>query len=280
MVAATNDVIQLLASRTAIASSRLHISTTTSGATYAGTSNWVDLGASDPGSTTFEATKEIVDVMTGSPMTIKQRHITQYNGTVSAEILDYTDNALNAQIGTLVGSTITSPMGWTDTVVAAGASTRSLVYVADVVAGPIAAGDHLAFELGNASYTWFETRRVLAVAVTASPIGTVTLQGQLSEIPAVGADVKKVASVANIIGGNSLREYQLRMINSFNDGSTMVLHVPKGNFTGSINPNYGDSASPVRIPLEFGMIGTPTTVGGFTCDQVTLATHYAYYATC
>lgn len=278
MVAATNDVVQLLSDRTAIASVRFHISTTTSGATYDGTDNWLDVGALDPASPAFEFNKEITDVMTGSPMTIKQRHITQYNGTMSADVIDYNDNAFQFSVGTNVQSTITSPMGWTDTTVAAGMSTRSLIFVTDV--SDLSVGQWIAVELGNAAWTWYETRKILAITPGTAPAGQVQIQGTLSQIPAVGADIQLVDQVATLIGGNLLEDYQARSINSFNDGSTMVIYAPKGNFTGPISPNYGDGSTVARIPLEFGLIGTSGTVAGFTCPQVTLATHYAFYGDC
>lgn len=280
MVAATNDVVQLLADRTAIASVRFHYSTTTSGATFSGTSNWIDLGALDPSSPAFEFNKDIAAVMTGSPMTTKQQHITQWNGKMSGQVIDYNDNAFNAAVGTSVNFTIVSPMGWVDVTVAAGASTTSLVFLSDVTTEPIAVGDWLAFELGNASFTWYEIRKVIAITPGVSPLGSVTLQGTLSQIPTVGATVKLVSYVSNLIGGNSLATYQMRAIASFNDGSTMVIHAPRGNFTGAISPNYGDGTKPVYIPLEFGILGTSSTVPGFTCPQVTLATHYAYTGNC
>jgi hypothetical protein len=278
MVSATNDVVQLLADRTAIASVRFHYSTTTSGATFAGTSNWVDMGALDPASPGFEFNKEIAQVMTGSPMTVKQQHITQWSGTMSGEVIDYNDTTFQASVGTNLDFSVESPMGWVDTTVAAGASTRSHLFLTDV--SDLAVGDWIVLELGNASFTFFESRKILAITPGTSPAGEVDLQGTLSQIPAVGADVIKVDYIATIIGGNSLRDYQMRSIASFNDGTTMVIHAPKGNFTGAISPNFGDGSSPVRIPVEFGILGTSSTVPGFTCPQVTLATHYAYAGNC
>lgn len=278
MVAATNDVVQLLADRSALATVRFHISTTTSGATYDGTSNWVDLGAVDPASPAFDFNKTVADVMTGTPMTIKQRHITEYQGTMSAELIDYTDNGINATIGTNVPFEITSPMGWTDTTVAAGTSTRSHLFVTDV--SGLAVGDRIAVELGNASYTWYEIRKIQAITPGTSPAGEVDIQGTFSEIPAVGATIKLVESVKNTVGGNTLLDYQGRAVASFNDGSTMVIYAPKGNFTGTMSPNFGDGIAPVKIPIEFGLIGTSGTVAGFTCPQVVLAYHYAFYTGC
>ena len=128
MVAATNDGVQLLSDRAAIATVRFHYSTPTSGATFNGTSNWVDLGALDPSSPAFEFNKDITQVITGAPRTVKQQFINMWSGKISGSVLDYTDNAFNAAIGTNVGFTITSPMGWVDTTVNAGASTTSLVF--------------------------------------------------------------------------------------------------------------------------------------------------------
>lgn len=278
MVAATNDVVQLLADRSALATVRFHISTTNSGATYDGSSNWVDLGAVDPASPAFDFNKSVADVMTGTPMTIKQRHITEYQGTMSAELIDYTDNGINATIGTNVPFEITSPMGWTDTTVAAGASTRSHLFLTSITG--LSVGDRIAVELGNASYTWFEMRKITAITPGTSPAGEVELQGTLSQIPAVGADIKLVEEVKNTIGGNILLDYQARAVASFNDGSTMVIYAPKGNFTGTMSPNFGDGTSPVKIPIEFGLIGTAGTLPGFNCPQVVLAYHYAFYGDC
>lgn len=278
MVAATNDVVQLMANRGAIATVRFNYSTTTSGATFAGTSNWIDLGVLDPASPGFEFNKDIAQIMTGAPMTVKQQFITQWTGTMSGEVLDYTDNAFNASIGTSLDFSIESPMGWVDTTVAAGASTRSHLFVTDV--SDVAVGDWIAVELGNASFTWYESRKITAITPGTAPAGEVDIQGTFSQIPAVGADVILVDYISNLIGGNSLRDYQMRAVASFNDGTTMVIHAPKGNFTGAASPNYGDSQTPVRIPVEFGILGTSTTVPGFTCPQVTLATHYAYSGNC
>lgn len=278
MVAATNDVVQLLNDRAAIASVRFHYSTTTSGATFAGTSGWVDMGALDPASPGFEFNKEIAQVMTGSPMTTKQQFITQWSGTMSGEVIDYNDTTFQASVGTNLTFDVESPMGWTNTTIAAGASTVSHLFVTDVLS--LSVGDWIVVELGNTAFTWFESRKILAITPGISPAGEVDIQGTFSQIPAVGADVILVDYIATIIGGNSLRDYQMRAIASFNDGTTMVIHAPKGNFTGAISPNYGDGATPVRIPIEFGILGTSSTVPGFTCPQVTLATHYAYAGNC
>jgi len=278
MVAATNDVVQLLSDRTAISAVRFHYSTTTSGATYNGTSNWVDLGALDPASTGFEFNKTITDVMTGAPMTIKQRHITEYTGQMSADVIDYNNNAFNATVGTTVGMEIVSPMGWTDTTIATGASTRSHLFLTSITG--LAVGDRIAVELGNASFTWFEDKEIIAITPGTAPAGEVDVYGTFSEIPAVGADVKLVDHIDNLIGGNLLRDYQMRSVASFNDGSTMIIHAPKGNFTGPISPNFGDGSNVAKIPVQFGLIGVAGTVSGFTCPQVKLATHYAFYGGC
>ena len=95
-----NDVVQELMDRTAIASVRAHYATTTSGATFDGTDDWIDLGTVSPGSPSFEFGKETTDVFTGSPSSIKFRHITQWNGTMGFDIIDYNDNAINVSIGT------------------------------------------------------------------------------------------------------------------------------------------------------------------------------------
>lgn len=278
MVAATNDVVQLLSDRTAISAVRFHYSTTTSGATYNGTSNWVDLGALDPASTGFEFNKTITDVMTGAPMTIKQRHITEYTGQMSADVIDYNNNAFNATVGTTVGMEIVSPMGWTDTNIAAGASTRSHLFLTSITG--LAVGDRIAVELGNASFTWYEDKEIIAITPGTAPAGEVDVYGTFSEIPAVGATVKLVDHIDNLIGGNLLRDYQMRSVASFNDGSTMIIHAPKGNFTGPISPNFGDGSNVAKIPVQFGLIGVAGTVSGFTCPQVKLATHYAFYGGC
>ena len=277
MVAATNDVIQLLADRTALAACRMHYSTTTSGATFSGTSGWVDLGAIDPASPAFDFNKNITDVMTGSPMTVKQRHINSMDGTMSAEIVDYNDNAFNVGIGTEIAPQYTYGATGQTTVLAASTPTRSVIEVTD--GDGIAVGDWLAVELGSAAFTWQEVKQVIRVTPATLPATDAEIEffGTLSEAPVPGADVKKVTRVDNIIGGNKLKDYQLRVVASFNDASTMVIHAPKGNFTAPINPNMGDGTSVVRIPVSFGVLGVATTVAGFTAPQVTLATHYAYY---
>lgn len=276
MVAATNDVIQLLSDRTAIAAVRMHYSSLSSGATYNGTVNWIDLGALDPASPAFEFNKQITDVMTGSPMTIKQRHITQWDGNMSGEIIDYNDNAINAVIGTTTGLDYTLALTG-QTTVAAGVSTDTQVIV---TAGTgLAAGDRVRVELGNSLFTWYEVKIIQSVVADPTPAttSTVTLEYPLSEIPTSGADFQKVTQVKNIIGGNKLRDYQMRVIASFNDDSTMVIHAPKGNFTSPVTPNYGDGTTIAKIPVTFGIIGTSTTVPGFTGKQVVLANHYAFY---
>lgn len=278
MVAATNDVVQLLADRTAIASVRFHYSTTTSGATFAGTSNWVDMGAADPGSPAFDLNKNITDVMTGSPRTMKEQHINEFTGTMSGKIIDYNDNVFQASVGTTVPFTVYNPMGWTTTTIAAGASTRSHLFVTDV--SGLVVGDWISVELGNASFTWYEIRKILAITPGVSPAGEVDIQGTFSQIPAVGADLDLVDYVETLVGGNTLARYQMRAVASFNDGSTMVIHAPKGSFTGAMSPEYGDGTSVVGIPFTFTMYGQSQTVSGFTCPQVVLATHYAYYASC
>lgn len=276
MVAITNDVIQELMDSTAIAAVRFHFSTLTSGATYDGTTNWVDLGALDPASPSFDFNKEITDVMTGAPMTVKDRHITQLSGTMSAEVIEYNDQAFHATIGTTLDMTINSPMGWTDTDVAAGTSTRSHLFVTDV--SGLSVGDVIAVELGDTAFSWYEAKRITAITPGTAPAGEVDVKGTFSEIPAVGATIKLVDNIKQVIGGNSLQDYQMRSVASFNNGDTMVIHAPKGNFTGAISPNYGDGATPVRIPLEFGLIGTADTT--YTCPQVVLANHYSYYGQC
>lgn len=279
MVAATNDAVQLLSDRTAIVAVRFHYSTTTSGATFDGTTNWTDLGALDPASPAFDLNKEITDVMTGAPMTVKARHINQYNGTMSAEVIDYNPVTFRATIGTTIQNVITSPMGWTDVAVDMGASTRSLIYVDDITG--LAVGDRIAVELGDTAYSWFEDKTIIAiVAGGVANEGTVEIEGTLSEIPAVGADIKLVENIETIIGGNTLQDYQMRSVASFNDGSTMVIHSPKGNFTGAISPNYGDGTTVARIPIEFGLIGVSATLAGSSCPQVKLASHYAFYGQC
>jgi hypothetical protein len=280
MVSANNDVVQLLRDRTAIASSSFHFSPVTSGATFDGSTNWTDMGTLDPGSPSMALNKEITDVMTGSPMTNKQQHINAYNGTMGGEIIDYNNTAFNATIGTTVNMTINSPMGWTDVEIDTGTHTRTSFDIDDVSA--LAVGDRIAVELGDALYTWFEDKEIASIVPDATPAtsGTVTIKGQLSEAPIAGAAVKKVESIANLIGGNTLREYQARMLFSFNDGSTMVVHAPRGNFTGEMSPNPGDGTTVARIPFEFQILGTATTVPGFSCPQVTLATHYAFYNGC
>lgn len=278
MVAATNDAVQLLSDRTAIVAVRFHYSTTTSGATFDGTTNWTDLGALDPASPAFDLNKEITDVMTGAPMTVKDRHINQYNGTMSAEVIDYNPTTFRATIGTTIDNVITSPMGWTDTDVAMGASTRSLLFVTDV--SGLAVGDRIAVELGDTAYTWYEDKTIIAITPGTAPAGTVEIEGTLSEIPAVGATIKLIENIETIIGGNTLQDYQMRSVASFNDGSTMVIHSPKGNFTGAISPNYGDGTTVARIPIEFGLIGVSATLPGSSCPQVKLASHYAFYGQC
>lgn len=278
MVSAANDVVQLLNDRTAIASASFHFSPVTSGAAYDGATLWTNMGNIDPGSPAMALNKEITQVMTGSPMTIKQQHVNQYNGTMSGEIIDYNNTAFNATVGTTLPPTIESPMGWTDTTIAAGASTRSHLFVTDV--SGLSVGDRIAVELGTTAYTWYEDKQITAITPGTAPAGEVDVYGLFSEVPAVGADVILVESIANVVGGNDLRDYQSRMLFSFNDGSTMIIHAPRGNFTGEISPNPGDGSTVAKIPFEFSLLGTSTTVAGFSCPQVTLATHYAFYGGC
>lgn len=275
MAAATNDVVQLLADRTAIAACRMHYSPSNSTATYAGTDLWTDLGALDPSSPAFDFTKNILDVQTGSPMTTKARHITSYEGSISAEIIDYNDNAINATIGTTVGFEITGAAGYTPTTTAAGTLTATAFTVTD--ATDLVVGDRVSVELGTSAYTWTEIKKIRQIVPGSAPAAVIHIEGSLSQAPIAGADINKVAEVKNIMGGNALKEYQMRMVCSFNDDSTMVIHAPKGNFTGPISPNMGDSASLAKIPVQFGVIATPSTVSGFTGLQVTLANHYAFY---
>lgn len=280
MVAITNDVEHALSDRTAITSVRFHYSTVTSGAAYDAEELWVDLGAVDEGSPAFDLNKDITDVMTGAPKTIKDRHINQYNGTMSCDIIDYSATVFNATIGTDVPNQITSPMGWVDTTVDAGASTRSLIYLVDV--SDIAVGDRIAFQLGGSTFSWFEDKKIINVTKDPDPdvTGTVEIEGTLSQIPVSGAEVKKVEVIETIIGGNNLRDYQMRSVASFNDGSTMVIHAPKGNFTGAISPDYGGGDSVAKIPVEFGLIGSSATLPGSSCKQVKLASHYSFFGNC
>lgn len=267
-----NDVIQELSDRTAVGTVRAHYSTDTSGATFDGSTDWVDLGALNPGSPAFDLNKTIVDVPTGTPSTIKARHITSYAGTMSFEIIDYNDNAMNTAIGTSVGlEYVPATVSPANVTVVAGASTRSTVFLFTTT--NIAVEDRLKFTLGT-NFIFNEVKSVKAVDTTAS---TVTLDGTLSEIPAVGTFATKLKRVTAIIGGNKLKDYQLRMIASFNDNSFMVLHSAKGNFTGNINPNYADGNAIVKIPMQFGLIGSGETVSGFTRKQVVLAKHHAFY---
>lgn len=280
MVAITNDVEHALSDRTAITNVRFHYSPVTSGAAYDDSDLWVDLGAVDEGSPAFDLNKEITEVMTGAPRTIKDRHINQYNGTMSCDIIDYSSTVFNATIGTDIPNQITSPTAWVDVLVDAGASTASVIFLDDV--SDIAVGDRVAFQLGGASFTWFEDKKIIRVTPDVSPAvsGQVEIEGTLSQIPVAGSTVKKVESIETIVGGNNLRDYQMRSVASFNDGSTMVIHAPKGNFTGAISPDYGGGDAVAKIPIEFGLIGSSAILPGSTCKQVKLASHYAFFGTC
>lgn len=272
MVDISNDNVQLLAGRTAISSVRFHISSATSGAAFDATTGWIDLGAIDPASPSFEFNKTLVDAKTGSPAVTKQRHISDYEGTMSADIIDYNDIAMNAAIGTTIDPVYNQPAIPVTTAVAAGASTRSLIFVTTGDATNYAVGDWISVDLGDTAFSWKEVKKVIAVDTVAD---TLTVQGTLSQVPAVAAAVAKIESVENVIGGNSLRDYQMRVVASFNDQSTMVLHAPKGNFTAPVSPTLGDNGSLAKIPLQFQILGTFFTNG--SCQEVKLASHYAFY---
>ncbi len=271
-VAAECDNIQELADRTATGSSRAHYSPALSGAAFDDDEDWIDAGAVNAGSPAFDFGKAVTDVMTGNPGSIKSRHIASYSGSMAFELLDYNDNAFNLSVGTQLPSVyIAATTATFAATVATGTHTRQVLTLTTINTN-LKVGNRLKFTaLGN-NIEYNEVKEVAGIDGT-----EITLKGTLSEIPTAGVAVTKVRRVDNVIGGNKLKDYQLRMLVSFDDGSFLILHSKKGNFTANTNPNYEDGVNVVKMPLTFGLIGQAETIDGFDSKQLVLARHHQFY---
>lgn len=283
LASVTHQAVQKFKKETQTATTRAHVGNKNAAVTATGLDGWRDLGCGNPGSFAYDGNKEILDIFTGAPRTIQERHVTSWQGSVNYELYDYTGEAIELINGTTLRRSLTAAtidaMDTTIDEVGSGITTTNTTFGVFSLQS-LTVGDAIAvFSLEGvaaAGGDWEEVAKVEDI----SGVQIFVDGNGLSQVPPDGARVLKIASERQPIGGNALRDYKFRTITSTNKGDIFLVFSELGNFTGPMNPNNGDGTAAVMLPMTFGSIGFAETVPGFTCEQVKIWDHYIIYGKC
>lgn len=282
MAAITFDLVQNLKQRSFLGTSRVHVGFDVSSTTIDSDNGWIDLGASNPGSTNIENTKDIYNTTTGSPSTDKYKDITKWGAKVTTEMYEYNSLILYQGIGTALTAdyTAATTTAYAGTVATTGSSINTLLgnsiialHTANAITNSLFVGDTVAVMQGTVGVYGGRYQESSIVTDRDTSANTITLEGALSNVPPAGASVVKIIYEDVIIGGNDLQTKKLRVVTSMRNGAMFIFFCNKGSMVDPVSPNLADGASAAMLPIGFEAIGQAVTLSGYSQPQVRVAQH-------